>query len=58
MFNVSLLDPTYIVSMKIFLKSMAKTWHAIPRKIPDSEKSAYFVDQLRAAVYSQVYPYL
>lgn len=55
MFTVSLLNSTYIASIKIFLKTMAKTWHAIPCKIPDSEKCTYFVDQLRVAVYSQVY---
>ena len=53
-FSISLLDPTYVMSIKMFLKTMAKTWHSIPTKIASSERTEYFVEKLRAEICPQV----
>lgn len=54
MFSMSLLHPSYLVSMRGFLKTMSWAWHEIPRKVPEPEKIDHFLKTLRAAVYARV----
>lgn len=54
MYSMSLLSPMYVVSVKMFLKSMERAWKEIPNKIADAEKLDVFVEQLRVAMHLQV----
>ncbi len=54
MFSISLMKSTYLVSVKMFLKTMEKIWLEIPRKIAEVDRLRYFVEQLRVSMNSQV----
>jgi hypothetical protein len=54
MFSISLMKSIYLVSVKMFLKTMGKIWLEIPRKVAEADRLRYFVVQLRVSINSQV----